>query len=57
MDSLHAVGTRIIVICNNPSLDRVIHLLESGVHGVMLDDSSPLEVATGVQGVARGGWP
>jgi DNA-binding NarL/FixJ family response regulator len=55
IDALHSVGTRIIVMCNNPSLERVIHLLELGVHGVMLDDSSPLEVATGVQWVARGG--
>jgi two-component system nitrate/nitrite response regulator NarL len=53
--ALLAVGTRVVVICTNPSLDRVIHLLELGVHGVMLDDSSPLEVATGVQAVARGG--
>ena len=42
-------------MCNNPSLERVIHLLEFGVHGVMLDESSPLEAATGVQWVARGG--
>ena len=55
VDALLAVGTRIIVICTDPTLDRVIHLLESGVHGVMLDDSSPLEIATGVQAVARGG--
>ena len=55
VDALLAVGTRIVVICTNPSLERVIHLLESGVHGVMLDDSSPLEIATGVQAVARGG--
>jgi len=53
--ALLAVGTRIVVICTNPSLERVIHLLELGVHGVMLDDSSPLEIATGVQAVARGG--
>lgn len=55
VDALLAVGTRVLVICTNPSLERVIHLLELGVHGVMLDDSSPLEVATGVQAVARGG--
>ena len=55
IEALLGVGTRIIVICTNPSLERVIHLLELGVHGVMLDDSSPLEVATGVQAVARGG--
>jgi len=55
VDALLAVEARIIVICNNPSSDRVIHILESGVHGVMLDDSSPLEIATGVQAVARGG--
>ena len=30
IDALLAVGTRIIVICTNPSLERVIHLLESG---------------------------
>jgi DNA-binding NarL/FixJ family response regulator len=53
--ALLAVETRIMVICTDPSLERVIHLLELGVHGVMLDDSSPLEVATGVQAVARGG--
>jgi DNA-binding NarL/FixJ family response regulator len=55
VDALLGVGTRIVVICGNPSLDRVIHLLESGVHGVMLDDSSPQEIAIGVQAVARGG--
>jgi DNA-binding NarL/FixJ family response regulator len=55
VDALLAVGTRIVVICTNPSLERVIHLLELGVHGVMLDDSSPQEIATGVQAVARGG--
>ena len=55
IDALLAVGTKVVVICTNPSLERVIHLLELGVHGVMLEDSSPLEVATGVQAVARGG--
>jgi DNA-binding NarL/FixJ family response regulator len=55
IDALIGAGTRIIVICTNPSLDGVIHLLESGVHGVMLDDSSPLEIAMGVEAVARGG--
>ena len=55
IDALLVVGTRVLVICTNPSLERVIHLLELGVHGVMLEDSSPLEVATGVQAVARGG--
>lgn len=55
IDTLLSAGTRVVVICTNPSLERVIHLLELGVHGVMLDDSSPLEVATGVQAVARGG--
>ncbi len=55
VDALLAVGTRVVVVCTNPSLERVIHLLELGVHGVMLDDSSPLEIATGVQAVARGG--
>jgi len=55
VDAVLAVGTRVVVICTNPSLAQVIHLLELGVHGVMLDDSSPLEIATGVQAVARGG--
>ncbi len=55
IEALLAVGTRVVVICTNPSLERVIHLLDLGVHGVMLDDSSPLEIATGVQAVARGG--
>ena len=55
IDALLAVGTRIVVFCTSPSLERVIHLLELGVHGVMFDDSSPLEIATGVQAVARGG--
>lgn len=55
IEALLGVGTRIVVLCTGPSLDRVIHLLESGVHGVMLDDSSPLEVATGAEAVARGG--
>ena len=55
IQTLLAVGTKVIVICTNPSLERVIHLLELGIHGLMLDDSSPLEIATGVQAVARGG--
>ena len=55
VDALLAVGTKVVVICTNPSLERVIHLLELGVQGVMLDDSSPLEIATGVQAVGRGG--
>lgn len=55
IEVLLAVETRVVVICTNPSLERVIHLLDLGVHGVMLDDSSPLEIATGVQAVARGG--
>lgn len=55
IDALLAVGTRVVVICTNPTLERVIHLLELGVHGVMLEDSSPQEIATGVQAVARGG--
>ena len=53
VDALLAVGTRVVVICTNPSLERVIHLLELGVQGVMLDDSSPLEIATGVGGGTR----
>src|SRR5271155_1553735 len=55
IETLLAVETRIVVICTNPSLEQVIRLLDLGVHGVMLDDSSPLEIATGVQAVARGG--
>ena len=55
IDALLAVGTRVVVICTNPTLEQVIHLLELGVHGLMFDDSSPLEIATGVQAVARGG--
>jgi DNA-binding NarL/FixJ family response regulator len=55
VEALLAAGTRVMVICTIPSLERVIHVLELGVHGVMLDDSSPLEIATGVQAVARGG--
>lgn len=55
IERLLAVGTRVVAICTNPSVERVVHLLELGIHGVMLDDSSPVEIATGVQAVARGG--
>lgn len=50
-----ATGVRVIVVSPEPNPERLTALLSRGISGYLLYDSSPDEVAIGVQAVARGG--
>jgi DNA-binding NarL/FixJ family response regulator len=49
-----ASGSKVVVVSADPSADRLINLLASGVSGYLLHDAAPDEVAAGVRAVARG---
>jgi DNA-binding NarL/FixJ family response regulator len=47
-------GVRVVVLCNDPSPERLTGLLAGGVSGYLMHDSAPDAVAESVVAVARG---
>jgi DNA-binding NarL/FixJ family response regulator len=54
LDDVLEAGARVIVLSPDASTERLTNLLAKGIHGYLLYDTSPSEVATGVLAVARG---
>jgi DNA-binding NarL/FixJ family response regulator len=47
-------GIRLLVVCDDPSPERLTALLAAGVSGYLMHDSAPDEIARAVAEVARG---
>ncbi len=54
LEALLATGTRVLVLCDDPSPERLTSLLALGVSGYLLHDSSPEQVAEAALAVASG---
>lgn len=54
LDALLATGARVLVLCDDPSPERLTSLLALGVSGYLLHDSSPEQVAEAALAVASG---
>jgi DNA-binding NarL/FixJ family response regulator len=52
--TLQGLARSIIMIGGNPSPERLLDLLSRGLQGHLLYDTSPEELAAGIQAVARG---
>jgi DNA-binding NarL/FixJ family response regulator len=51
---LMATGTRVIVVCDDPSPERLTRILALGAHGYLRHDTTPEQVLDAVESVAGG---
>jgi DNA-binding NarL/FixJ family response regulator len=51
---LMAAGARVIVVCDDPSPERLTRILALGAHGYLRHDTSPEQVLDAVESVAGG---
>ena len=51
---LMATGTRVIVVCDDPSPERLTRILALGAHGYLRPDTTPEQVLDAVEAVAGG---
>ena len=51
---LMATGTRVIVVCDDPSPERLTRILSLGAHGYVRHDTTPEQVLDAVESVAGG---
>jgi two-component system nitrate/nitrite response regulator NarL len=51
---LMATGTRVIVVCDDPSPERLTRILSLGAHGYLRHDTTPEQVLDAVESVAGG---
>lgn len=51
---LMATGTRVIVVCDDPSPERLTRILALGAHGYLRHDTTPEQVLDAVEAVAGG---
>jgi DNA-binding NarL/FixJ family response regulator len=51
---LMAIGTRVIVVCDDPSPERLTRILSLGAHGYLTHDTTPGQVLDAVESVAGG---
>jgi DNA-binding NarL/FixJ family response regulator len=49
-----AAGARVIVVCDDPSPERLTRILTLGAHGFLRHDTSPEQVLNAVESVAAG---
>jgi DNA-binding NarL/FixJ family response regulator len=54
LDAVHATESRVVVISEDPSPERVTHLLGHGVAGYLMSDISPQQLAEAIHSVAAG---
>jgi DNA-binding NarL/FixJ family response regulator len=54
LDRLIASSARVIVLCDDPSPERLTRILGNGASGYLLHDSAPEQVAEAVLAVSRG---
>ena len=57
LEALLATGARVLVLCDDPSPERLTSLLTQGASGYLLHDSSPEQVAEAALAVASGAVP
>lgn len=55
LPAVGATGARILVVCGDPSPERLTRVLLLGASGYLHDDASPDQVVEAIEAVARGG--